>query len=102
MMRMSTPTRTVPGSARALAGFTQAILDTAGEAIVCLDRHGIVRSFNRAAERMFGWTAGDIVGGHVDRLMPLPEKTRRDDHLSPYLSVGGPALRRARKVVGLR
>jgi PAS domain S-box-containing protein len=99
---MSTPTRTAPGTARALAGFTQAILDTAGEAIVSLDRHGVVRSFNKAAEQMFGWAAADIVGGHVDRLMPRPENTRRDDHLSPYLAVGGPALARARKVVGLR
>ena len=99
---MSTPTRTAPGIARDLAGFTQAILDTAGEAIVCLDRRGVVRSFNRAAERMFGWKAADIVGGSADRLMPRPENTRREDHLSPYLAVGGPALRRARRVVGLR
>jgi PAS domain S-box-containing protein len=99
---MSTPTRTAPRGSRALAGFTQAILDTAGEAIVSLDRRGVVRSFNRAAERMFGWTAADIVGGHVDRLMPRPENTRREDHLSPYLAVGGPMLGRARKVVGLR
>jgi signal transduction histidine kinase len=34
--------------------------------------------------------------------MPRPEDTRREDHLSPYLTVGGPALARARKVVGLR
>jgi two-component system, cell cycle sensor histidine kinase and response regulator CckA len=102
MMRMSTPTRTAPGSVRALAGFTQAILDTAGEAIVCLDRHGVVRSFNRTAERMFGWKAAEVVGGHADRLMPRPEDTRREDHLLPYLAVGGPMLRRARKVVGLR
>jgi two-component system, cell cycle sensor histidine kinase and response regulator CckA len=99
---MSTPTRTAPGKSRALAGFTQAILDTAGEAIVSLDRHGVIRSFNRAAERMFGWTAADVVGGRVDRLMPRPEDTRREDHLSPYLAVGGPTLARARKVVGLR
>jgi PAS domain S-box-containing protein len=99
---MSTPTRTAPGNARALAGFTQAILDTASEAIVSLDRHGVVRSFNRAAERMFGWPAADIVGGRADRLMPRPEDTRRDDHLSPYLVVGGPMLGRVRKVVGLR
>jgi two-component system cell cycle sensor histidine kinase/response regulator CckA len=99
---MPIPIRTAAVTTGALTGFTQAILDTAGEAIVCLDRHGIVRSFNRAAERMFGWTAGDIVGGHVDRLMPRPENTRRDDHLSPYLSVGGPVQRGARKVVGLR
>jgi PAS domain-containing protein len=70
--RMSTPTKTAPGDPRALAGFTQAILDTAGEAIVSLDRHGVVRSFNRAAERMFGWKAEDVVGAHVHRLMPRP------------------------------
>jgi two-component system, cell cycle sensor histidine kinase and response regulator CckA len=99
---MPTPTRTAPVTTGALAGFTQAILDTAGEAIVCLDRHGIIRSFNRAAERMFGWSAGDVVDGHVDRLMPRPEDTRREDHLSPYLSVGGPVLCRPRKMVGLR
>jgi len=69
---MPTPTKSVPGSARELAGFTQAILDTAGEAIVSLDRHGMVCSFNRAAERMFGWPAADVVGAHVDRLMPRP------------------------------
>jgi two-component system, cell cycle sensor histidine kinase and response regulator CckA len=99
---MSTPTKTAPRSTLALAGFTQAILDTAGEAIVCLDRHGVVRSFNRAAERMFGWKAADIVGGSANRLMPRPENTRREDHLSPYLAVGGPLLRRASRVVGLR
>ena len=92
---MSTPTRTAPGTPRALAGFTQAILDTAGEAIVSLDRRGVVRSFNRAAERMFGWKAADVVGGHVDRLMPRPEDTRREDHLSAYLAVGGPLLKDA-------
>jgi PAS domain S-box-containing protein len=90
---MSTPTRTVATDPRALAGFTQAILDTAGEAIVSLDRDGIVRSFNLAAERMFGWSAADVVGGRGDRLMPRPEDTRRDDHMLPG---------RTRKVIGLR
>ncbi len=99
---MSTPTRSVPGSARELAGFTQAILDTAGEAIVSLDRHGIVCSFNRAAERMFGWPAADVVGAHVDRLMPRPEDTRRADYLSPSAMAPGLLPGRARRVVGLR
>jgi two-component system, cell cycle sensor histidine kinase and response regulator CckA len=99
---MSTPTKPILVDTRALAGFTQAILDTAGEAIVSLDRHGVVRSFNRAAERMFGWAEADVVGSHVDRLMPRPEDTRRADHLSPYLLAGGPLLARVRRVVGLR
>jgi len=92
--------RPVSGSARTLACFTQAILDTAGEAIVSLDGDGLVRSFNRAAERMFGWSEADVVGLHVDRLMPRPEDTRRADHLSRFDS--GPLFGRSRKVVGLR
>src|SRR6187402_522020 len=58
--------------------------------------HADLAAILEAAERMFGWTAADIVGGHVGRLMPRPENTRREDHLSPYLAVGGPALARAR------
>jgi len=101
--RMSAPTRTMHGGARAVAGFMQAILDTAGEAIVSLDRTGIIRSFNRSAERMFGWSECEVVGQHVARLMPRPEDCRYDDHLSPYLLVGGgPSFGRARQVVGLR
>jgi PAS domain S-box-containing protein len=99
---MSTPTRPVAGNARVLACFTQAVLDTAGEAIVTLDGDGIVRSFNRAAERMFGWSEADIVGAHVDRLMPRPEETRRADHLSASRLESGPLFGRSRKVVGLR
>jgi two-component system cell cycle sensor histidine kinase/response regulator CckA len=100
---MSTPTETMPGGARAVAGFMQAILDTAGEAIVSLDRTGVIRSFNRSAERMFGWSACEVIGQHVGRLMPRPEDCRSDDHLTPYLLVGGgPSFGRARQVVGLR
>ena len=90
---MSTPTKTIVTDVRALAGFTQAILDTAGEAIVSLDRHGVILSFNLAAERMFGWSATDVVGSRGERLMPRPENTRRDDHMVPG---------RSRKVIGLR
>src|ERR1051326_1384391 len=98
---MSTPTRVAPGGIRALAEFTQAILDTAGEAIVTVDNDGTIRSFNRAAERIFGWTEAELIGAPVDRLMPRPEDTRRADHRSPYARIGGPLLGRGREIVGL-
>ena len=59
-------------------------------AIIVCDLHGNVRLWSAAAERMFGWKAADIVGGSAARLMPRAENTRREDHLSPYLAVGGP------------
>jgi len=51
-------------------GRMRAILDHAAEGIVTVDDTGIIRSFNTAAVRMFGWTAGEICGQSVARLLP--------------------------------
>jgi PAS domain S-box-containing protein len=55
---------------------TQAILDTAPDGIVTFDGLGAVQSMNHAAERLFGYTADEVVGQSVDRL--LPALTRED------------------------
>ncbi|WP_079436429.1 MHYT domain-containing protein [Zoogloea sp. LCSB751] len=66
----------------------QAILDTAVDGIVTIDRHGLVRSFNNAAERLFGWQAEDVVGRNINMLMPEPHRTRHDSYLSNYMESG--------------
>lgn len=48
----------------------QAILDHAMEGIVAVNENGVIDTFNRAAERMFGYSAAEIVGHKLDRLMP--------------------------------
>lgn len=40
----------------------QALLDASPVGIVALDRHGVVTSWNPAAERMFGYTADEAIG----------------------------------------
>ncbi len=40
----------------------RAVIDTSPLAIVAMDLDGTVRSWNRAAERMFGWTEEEVVG----------------------------------------
>ncbi len=44
------------------AEFTRALVDGSPLAIVALDREGTVKSWSTAAERMFGWTAAEVVG----------------------------------------
>jgi PAS domain-containing protein len=39
---------------------TRLVLDNSPDAFVTLDRDGIIRSWNVAAERMFGWSADSI------------------------------------------
>lgn len=56
----------------------RAIVDTAADAIVITDQRGIIRSFNAAAERMFGHSVADAVGNNIGMLMPGPVRSLHD------------------------
>jgi len=40
----------------------QSILDTVPEAMIVIDERGIMRSFSLTAERLFGWSAAEVIG----------------------------------------
>lgn len=46
------------------------IVQDAAEAIVAVDVQGKVKSWNRAAARIYGWTAAEMAGQSVHRLVP--------------------------------
>lgn len=51
----------------------QASLEIVADALILIDDRGLIQSFSHPAERLFGWTAGEIVGQHINRLMPPDE-----------------------------
>jgi PAS domain S-box-containing protein len=57
-----------PGTA--VAPTPAVILDRVGEAVVTSDERDVVASWNRAAERLFGYRADEIVGRSLRHLMP--------------------------------
>lgn len=73
----------------------QSILDTIPDAMVVIDEHGLIQSFSRAAERMFGYRAGEAVGHNVSMLMPSPYRERHDSYLERYLHTG------ERRIIGV-
>jgi len=48
----------------------RAVVESASDAIVCKNLQGVVLGWNPAAQRLFGYTAHEIVGQSVTRLIP--------------------------------
>lgn len=49
---------------------------------------GIVESFNRAAETIFGHAAGEVIGQNIAMLMSASDRTRHDDYLRNHIDIG--------------
>lgn len=47
----------------------QAVVDNAADAIITLDEQGEIKSFNRAAEGIFGYNTSDIIGKNFRQLL---------------------------------
>ncbi|WP_300667245.1 ATP-binding protein [Desulfoluna sp.] len=65
-----------------------AIIDNAASALVTIDHSGTLRSFNKAAEHIFGYTAEEMIGENIRHLMPMPYPANHNTYLHRYLQSG--------------
>jgi PAS domain S-box-containing protein len=72
-----------------------AIVDTAVDAIIVVDRFGQVESFNHSAEKIFGYAAEEVIGKNIKQLMPEPYQSHHDGYLATYRATG------ERKIIGI-
>src|SRR5215470_2851580 len=66
----------------------QSILDTVPEAMIVIDERGLMQSFSSAAERLFGYSANEVVGKNVKMMMPAPYRNNHDGYVERYLRTG--------------
>ncbi|MCK7592707.1 PAS domain-containing protein [Pseudomarimonas salicorniae] len=100
-----------------------AIVDSTSDAIVSKSLQGIVQSWNAGAERLFGWSAEEMVGQSITRIIPderlheeadilsrlsrgehvigmETERRRRDGHLVPISLTVSPVFDAQGRVIG--
>ena len=64
-----------------------AIVEFSDDAIVSKDLQGIITSWNRAAERMFGFTEAEAVGQSITLIVPR-ERLSDEDHVLGEIRAG--------------
>ena len=72
-----------PGAAGGVSQL-RAVLDTAVDGIIIIDGLGIVRLYNPACQKIFGYTADEVVGRNVKMLMPAHYRDAHDGYLKHY------------------
>jgi PAS domain S-box-containing protein len=65
----------------------KAIVDSSDDAIISKDLHGIIKSWNQAAERMFGYAAEEVVGKSITLLFP-PDRLDEEPKILEQLRRG--------------
>ncbi len=58
----------------------EAVLDNAGEGILTINAKGIIESCNQACEILFGFSAGSLVGKHINLLFPMEMPAGLEKH----------------------
>jgi len=70
----------------------QALLDASVDGIVTIDHLGRIQRFSRSAERLFGFSAAELVGRNVSVLMTDGDRNAHDGFLARYLSTRVPHI----------
>lgn len=62
----------------------KAISDNVIDALITIDRYGIIATVNPATTQIFGWEAHEMIGQNVNILMPEPCHSEHDSYLNNY------------------
>lgn len=89
-------TRSIERTKLSAASLLAAIVESSDDAIITKDLNGVITSWNRGAERIFGYNATEAIGHPVTILMPpdhvseeprILERIRRGERIDHYQTV---------------
>ncbi len=80
------------------------VVSASFDGVIVMDATGAVIDFNPAAEEIFGWSAGEILGQHMsDYIIPQRYREAHDTGLKNFLETGeGPVIGQRIEIEGVR
>jgi PAS domain S-box-containing protein len=77
----------ISGSNKVAEAYLAAIVESSDDAIIAKNLDGVIQSCNSAAERLFGYTAQELIGQSVRILIP-PERQSEEDEILARMRQG--------------
>jgi len=66
----------------------RSVVDTAGDAVISIDADGKTVYWNRAAETIFGYEAGEMIGKPITEIMPQQYRSRHTEGMTRVVRTG--------------
>ena len=71
---------------RATQTHLEKIVPLSDDGIISVNLDGVIKVFSHGAERMFGYDARDVVGQHLDMLLPASLRAMHAKHMSNFVA----------------
>ena len=83
--------------------FSDAVVDTAADAVITIDANSTIHKFNRAAQQMFGYSLEEAQGKNVSILMPESYRSEHSQSIARFVEPGDPnSVGASREVMAMR
>ena len=64
------------------------VFETVIDAIIIIDRNGVVVRVNQATVNLFGYEQDEMLGHNVSKLMPEPDRSNHNGYINKYITTG--------------
>lgn len=72
--------------------FSDAVVNAMIDAVITIDQRGLIKSFNHAAQTIFGYMDDEVLDKNINILMPFPYSELHDEYIAQYLTSKQPHI----------